>query len=77
MDPNDGITARGCAEMSLEERVVVGCLNADIVKTLISSFRRVGIACSGQLPQARTVLLFGGYSGQIIPRRNLLTRRRK
>ena len=26
---------------------------------------------------ARTVLLFGSYSGQIFPRRNLLTRRRK
>ena len=36
-----------------------------------------GTAFSGELPQARTVLLFGSYSGQIFPRRNLLTRRRK
>ena len=36
-----------------------------------------GTAFSGELPQARTVLLFGNYSGQIFPRRNLLTRRRK
>ena len=36
-----------------------------------------GTAFSGELPQARTLLLFGSYSGQIFPRRNLLTRRRK
>ena len=36
-----------------------------------------GTAFSGELPQARTVLLFGNYSGQIFPSRNLLTRRRK
>ena len=48
-----------------------------LAKTPISNFRRVGTAFSGELPQARTVLLFGSYSGQIFPRRNLLTRRRK
>ena len=56
---------------------VVGCLYTDVKKTSISNFRRVGTAFSGELPQARTILLFGGYSGQIFPCRNLLTRRRK
>ena len=79
LDPNDGITARGCAWMSPEETVVVfvQCFYTDVAKTSISNFRRVGTAFSGELPQARTVLLFGSYSGQIFPRRNLLTRRRK
>ena len=52
-------------------------VSSDVAKTSISNFRRVGTAFSGELPQARTVLLFGSYSGQIFPRRNLLTRRRK
>ena len=43
----------------------------------MSSFGRVVTAFSGELPEAKTVLLLGSYSGQIIPRRNLLTRRRK
>ena len=54
-----------------------GCLYIDVGKTSIGSFRRVGTAFSSELPQARTVLLFVSYSGQIIPRINLLTRRRK
>ena len=54
-----------------------GCLYIDVAKTSMNSFRRVGTAFSGELPQARTVLLFVSYSGQIIPRINLLTRRRK
>ena len=41
------------------------------------SFRRVGTAFSGELPQAWTALLFVSHSGQIISRINLLTRRRK
>ena len=49
----------------------------DVAKTTMSSFGGVGTAFSGKLLEARTVLLFGSYSGQIIPRRNLLTRRRK
>ena len=53
----------------------VGCLYIDVAKTSMSSFRRVGTAFSGELPQARTALLFVSYSGQIIPRINLLTRR--
>ena len=53
------------------------CTQANVAKTSISNFGRVGTAFSGELPQARTVLLFGSYSGQIFPRRNLLTRRRK
>ena len=79
LDPNDGITARGCAWMSPKETVVVfvQCFYTDVAKTSISNFLRVGTAFSGELPQARTVLLFGSYSGQIFPRRNLLTRRRK
>ena len=74
-----GITARGCAWMSPEETIVVfvQCFYTDVAKTSISNFLRVGTAFSGELPQARTVLLFGSYSGQIFPRRNLLTRRRK
>ena len=79
LDPNDGITARGCAWMSPKETVVVfvQCFYTDVGKTSISNFIRVGTAFSGELPQARTVLLFGNYSGQIFPSRNLLTRRRK
>ena len=79
LDPNDGITARGCAWMSPEETVVVfvQCFFVDVAKTSICDFRRVGTAFSDELSQARTVLLFGSYSGQIFPRRNLLTRRRK
>ena len=81
LDPNDGITAGGCAQMSPEETAVVliqyGCLYADVAKTSISNFRRGGTAFSGELPQARTVLLLGSYSDQIFPRRSLLTRRRK
>ena len=34
---------------------------------MISSFRRGGTAFSGELPQARTALLFVSCSGQIIP----------
>ena len=79
LDPNDGITARRCVWMSPEETVVVfvQCFYTDVAKTSISNFRRVGTAFSGELSQARTVLLLGSYSGQIFPRRNLLTRRRK
>ena len=79
LDLNDGITARGCAWMSPEETVVVfvQCFYTDEAKTSISNFRRVGTAFSRELPQARTVLLFGSFSGQIFSRRNLLTRRRK
>ena len=58
----------------------IGCwllISADVAKTSISNFRRVGTAFSGKLSQARTVLLFRSYSGQIFPRKNLLTRRRK
>ena len=62
--------------VSPEETVVVfvQCFYTDVAKTSISNFRRVGIAFSSELPQARTVLLFVGYSGQIFPRRNLLIR---
>ena len=83
LDPDDGITARGCACMSPEETVVVlikevvGCLYTDVTKTSISNFRWVGTAFPCELPQSRTVLLFGSYSGQIFQSRNLLTRRRK
>ena len=65
--------------MSPEETVVVfvQCFYTDVVKISISNFRRLGTAFFGELPQARTVLLFGSYSGQIFSRRNLLTRRRK
>ena len=83
LDPDDGITARGCTCMSPEETVVVlikevvGCLYVYVTKTSISIFRRVGTAFPSELPQSSTVLLFGSYSGQIYPRRNLLTRRRK
>ena len=42
-------------------------VSSDVAKTSISNFRRVGTAFSGELPQARTVLLFGSYSGQIFP----------
>ena len=78
MDPKDGITARGCAWMSLEETVVVfvQCFYTDVTKTSISNFLRVGTTFPGKIPQARTVLLFGSYSGQIFPRRSLLPRRR-
>ena len=38
---------------------------------------RVKIAFSGKLPNAKTVLLIGSYSGQIFYRKNLLTRPRK
>ena len=55
--------------------VFVQCFYTDVAKTSISNFLRVG-TFSGELPQARTVLLFGSYYGQIFPRRNLLTRRR-
>ena len=55
----------------------VQCFYTGVAKTSISNFRRVGTAFSGELPRARTVLLFGSYSGQIFPRRNLLTCRRK
>ena len=67
LDPNDGITARGCAWMLPEETVVVfvQCVYTDVAKSSISNFRRVGTAFSGELPQARTVLLFGSHSGQI------------
>ena len=37
-------------------------------KTPVSSFGRVGTAFSGEVPEARTVLLFSSDSGQIIPR---------
>ena len=80
LDLNDASQlARGCAWMSSEETVVVfvQCFYTDVAKTSISNFPRVGTVYSGELPQARTVLLFGSYSGQIFPRRNLLTRRRK
>ena len=79
LDPNDGITARKCAWMPREETVVVfvQCFYTDVAKTSISNFRRVGTTFSGELPKARTVLLFGSYSGQIFQSRNLLTRRRK
>ena len=79
LDLNYGITARGCAWMSPEETVVVfvQCFYTDVAKTSINNFRWVGTAFSGELPQARTVFLFGSYSGQIFSRRNLLTRRRK
>ena len=62
--------------VSPEETVVVfvQCFYTDVAKTSISNFRRVGTAFSSELPQARTVLLFVGYSGQIFPRRNLLIR---
>ena len=76
LDLNEGITARGCAWMSPEETVVVfvQCFYTDVAQTSISNFRRVGTAFAGKLPQTRTVLLFGSYSGrQIFPRRNLLT----
>ena len=55
----------------------VGFLYIDVAKTSISSFRRIGTSFFGKLPQVRTVLIFVSYSGQIIPRINLLTRRRK
>ena len=79
LDLNDASQlARWCAWMSPEETVVVfvQCFYTDVAKTSISNFRRVGTAFSGERPQARTVLLFGSYSGQIFPRGNLLTRRR-
>ena len=51
LDPNDGITARGCAWMSPEETVVVfvQCFSIDVAKTSISNFGRVGTAFSGEL----------------------------
>ena len=72
-------SSRVSAWMSTEETVVffVQCFYTDVAKASISNFRRVGTAFSGELPQARTVLLFGSYCGQIFPRRNLLSRRRK
>ena len=75
LDPNDGITDRGCTWMSPEETVVVvvQCFYTDVAKTSISNFRRVGTAFSGELSQARTLLLLGSYSGQIFPSRNVLT----
>ena len=47
-DPNDGITARGCAGMSPKETVVVfvQCFYTDLGKTSISNFLRVGTAFS-------------------------------
>ena len=65
--------------MSPEETVVVFVqfFDTDVAKTSMSDFLRVGTAFSGELSQARTVLLIVGYSGQIFPGRNLLTRRRK
>ena len=72
LDPDDGITGRRCAWMSLEETVVVliqyvvGCLYTDIAKTSIGNFRQVRTAFSGELPQARTILLFGSYSGTFL-----------
>ena len=79
LDPNDGITGRGCPCMSPEETVVVlvQCFYTDVAKISISNFRRVGTTFSGAPPQARTVLLFSSYSGQIFQRRNILTCRRK
>ena len=67
LDPNDGITARVCAWMSPEETVAVfvQCLYTNVAKTSINNFRIVGTAFSGELPQARTILLFGIYSDQI------------
>ena len=69
LDLNDGITARVCAWMSPEETVVVfvQCFYIDVANTSISNFHRVGTTFSGELPQVRTVLLFGSYSGQIFP----------
>ena len=51
LDPNDGITARGCAWMSPEETVVVfvQCFSIDVAKTSISNFGRVGTAFSGEI----------------------------
>ena len=46
----------------------VGCLCIDVAKTSKSSFRQVGTAFSGELPQAKAVLLFVNYAGQTIPR---------
>ena len=57
--------------------VVYTCMYTDVAETSISNFCQVGAAFFGELPQARTFLLFGSYSGQIFSRRNLLTRRRK
>ena len=67
LDPNDCITARGCAWMSPEETVVVfvQCFYTDVAKSSISNFRWVGTAFSGEQPQARAVFLFDSYSGQI------------
>ena len=54
LDPNDGITARGCAWMSPEETVVVfvQCFSIDVAKTSISNFGRAGTALSGKLHKA-------------------------
>ena len=51
LDPNDGITARGCAWMSPEETVVVfvQCFSIDVAKTSISNFGRAGTAFSDKL----------------------------
>ena len=74
-----GVPAFHLLVQAPEETVVVfvQCFHTDVAKTSISNCCRVETAFSGELPQARTVLLFGSYSGQIFPRRNLLTRRRK
>ena len=69
------VGVRGCRRKR-QLSLIVQCFYTDVAKTSISNFLRVGAALSGELPQARTVLLFGSYSGQIFPRRNLLTRRR-
>ena len=57
LDPNDGITARGCAWMSPEEIVVVfvQCYYTDVAKTSISNFRLVGTVFFVELPQATPI----------------------
>ena len=61
-----------CVDVAVDVIVFVQCFHSDVAKTSISNFRRVGTAFSDEFPQAWTVLLFGSYSGQIFPRKNLL-----
>ena len=77
LDPNDGITARGCAWMSPEETAVVFVQCFHVLMYRRPQLAIFGTAFSGELPQARNVLLFGNRSDQIFLRRNLLTRRQK
>ena len=72
LDPKDDITARGFAWTSPEATADNFCWFF-IATTTLRNFRRF----LRHTPERKDHLLVGSYSGQIFPRRNLLTRPRK